>query len=273
MTETTVQIKRYGHVLETTLARGNINVKDMETSRLTGDVFNDFGDDPGLRVALTTGAGEDYFCSGWDLKAAAGGDAIDSICCGDALEMALSAAIILAADHATFELAEIRSGTVADAASIKFPKRIPYHITVEMLFTARWHDAEEAARWGLINRIVSAADLMTRAQDDRPSGLRPAARLRRNQDNGTRGRKRDIPRRAEQDNQKTIQDRLTAFSRGRSAGLRMRLWRKTRSNLDRQLTTRTPREGGWGGVCGSCLAKIQGQRHSPPQKEKSCRLT
>ena len=62
--------------------------------------------------------------------------------------LALSADIILAAEHATFALPEIRSGTVADAASIKLPKRIPYHIAMEMLLTGRWFDAEEAARWG-----------------------------------------------------------------------------------------------------------------------------
>lgn len=273
MTKTPVRIKRYGHVLETTLARSNTNAIDMQPSRLMGDVLNDFGHDPAHRLALTTGAGEDHFCAGWDLKAAAGGDTIDSIRNSGGLEKAPSAGIILAADRATFELPETCSGIVADAASIKPLKHIPHHNKVEMLFTARWHDAEDATRWGLITRIVSAADQMTRAQDDRPSGLRPAARLRRNQEDGARGRRRDIPRRAEQDNQKTIKDRLTALSRGRSVGLPMRLCRKTRSNLVRQLTTRTPREGGWGEVCGFCLAKNEGQRHSPPQKEKSCRLT
>uniref|UniRef100_UPI003EB9CC83 enoyl-CoA hydratase-related protein n=1 Tax=Primorskyibacter sedentarius TaxID=745311 RepID=UPI003EB9CC83 len=69
-----------------------------------------------------------------------------------------------AADHASFALPEIRSGTVADAASIKLPKRIPYHIAMEMLFTGRWLDAEEAAGWGMINHIYPAADLMAEAR-------------------------------------------------------------------------------------------------------------
>jgi crotonobetainyl-CoA hydratase len=156
-----------------------------------GDIFTDFRDDPDLRVAIITGAGEKFFCPGWDLKAAAEGDAVDGdygvggfgglqelrdlnkpviaaingICCGGGLELALSADIILAADHATFALPEIRSGTVADAASIKLPKRIPYHIAMEMLFTGRWLDAEEAARWGLINHIHPAAELMDKARE------------------------------------------------------------------------------------------------------------
>lgn len=78
--------------------------------------------------------------------------------------MALSCDIILAAEHATFALPEIRSGTVADAASIKLPKRIPYHIAMEMLLTGRWVDAEEAARWGFVNQIHTADTLLSEAR-------------------------------------------------------------------------------------------------------------
>ena len=177
------------HTLEVKLDRPKANAIDLETSRILGEIFTNFRDDPNLRVAIITGAGEKFFCPGWDLKAAADGDAVDGdygvggfgglqelrglnkpviaavngICCGGGLEWALSADLILAADHATFALPEIRSGTVADAASIKLPKRIPYHIAMDMLFTGRWLNAEEAARWGLINHIYPAQDLMTEA--------------------------------------------------------------------------------------------------------------
>ena len=177
------------YTLEVKLDRPKANAIDLETSRILGGIFTNFRDDPNLRVAIITGAGEKFFCPGWDLKAAADGDAVDGdygvggfgglqelrglnkpviaavngICCGGGLEWALSADLILAADHATFALPEIRSGTVADAASIKLPKRIPYHIAMDMLFTGRWLNAEEAARWGLINHIYPAQDLMTEA--------------------------------------------------------------------------------------------------------------
>ncbi|RYG91251.1 crotonobetainyl-CoA hydratase [Loktanella sp. IMCC34160] len=186
-----IKTRRDGAILEVTLDRPKANAIDLKTSRIMGEVFRDFRDDPDLRVAILTGGGEKFFCPGWDLKAAADGDAVDGdygvggfgglqelrdmnkpviaavngICCGGGLELALSADIILAADHASFALPEIRSGTVADAASVKLPKRIPYHIAMELLLTGRWFDAEEAHRRGIVNRIVPAADLMEQAWD------------------------------------------------------------------------------------------------------------
>jgi crotonobetainyl-CoA hydratase len=185
-----IRTERRGHVLEVTLDRPKANAIDLATSRLMGEVFKGFRDDPELRVALLTAAGPKFFCPGWDLKAAAEGDAVDGdygvggfgglqelpglnkpvicaingICCGGGLELALSCDIILAADHASFALPEIRSGTVADAASIKLPKRIPYHIAMEMLLTGRWLDAAEAHRWGFVNRVVPADQLQAEAR-------------------------------------------------------------------------------------------------------------
>jgi len=186
-----IKTRREGAILEVTLDRPKANAIDLKTSRLMGEVFRDFRDDESLRVAIITAAGEKFFCPGWDLKAAADGDAVDGdygvggfgglqelrglnkpviaavngICCGGGLELALSADMILAAEHATFALPEIRSGTVADAASIKLPKRIPYHVAMDLLLTGRWFDAEEAHRWGIVNRVVPAGDLMAQAWD------------------------------------------------------------------------------------------------------------
>ena len=75
--------------------------------------------------------------------------AVNGIGCGGGLEIALSCDIIIAAEHATFALPEIRSGTVADAASIKLPHRIPYHIAMEMLLTGRRLDVARGESLGL----------------------------------------------------------------------------------------------------------------------------
>ncbi|MBR9851827.1 MAG: crotonobetainyl-CoA hydratase, partial [Rhodobacteraceae bacterium] len=183
-----LKTERDGGVLLVTLDRPKANAIDLKTSVEMGEVFRDFRDDPDMRVAIITGGGEKFFCPGWDLKAAADGDAVDGnygvggfgglqemrdmnkpviaavngIAFGGGLELALSADIIIAAEHATFALPEIRSGTVADAASIKLPKRIPYHIAMELLLTGRWFDVHEAHRWGLVNEVVPSDKLMDR---------------------------------------------------------------------------------------------------------------
>ncbi len=181
-----IETKTEGGILEVTLNRPKANAIDGATSREMGKVFEQFRDDPKMRVAIITGGGEKFFCAGWDLKSAAAGEsvltdygvggfgglqelpnmnkpviaAVNGICCGGGFELAISADIIVASDQASFALPEINSGTVADAASIKLPKRIPYHIAMEMLLTGRWLDAEEGQRWGFVNHIVSADNLL-----------------------------------------------------------------------------------------------------------------
>ena len=179
-----------GSILEVIIDRPKANAVDLKTSRMMGEVFRDFRDNPDLRVAILSASGEKFFCPGWDLKAANDGDAVDGdfgvggfgwlqelphmnkpviaavngICCGGGLEIALSCDIILAAEHASFALPEIKSGTVADAGSIKLPKRIPYHVAMEMLLTGRWLEAVEAHRWGFVNHIHPSEHLMAEAR-------------------------------------------------------------------------------------------------------------
>lgn len=180
-----------GAVLEVILDRPKANAIDAATSQEMGRVFAAFRDDPALRVAIITGGGERFFCAGWDLKAAAGGESVESdygvggfggiqelpdlnkpiiaavngIACGGGFELAISADMIIASEGASFALPEIRAGTLADAATIKLPKRIPYHIAMDLLLTGRWMDAAEAHRWGLVNEVVSADRLMERARE------------------------------------------------------------------------------------------------------------
>lgn len=186
MTETPVKTRREGHILEVTLDRPKANAIDLATSRIMGETFMSFRDDPELRIAILRAEGDKFFCPGWDLKAAADGDAVDGdygiggfgglqelgnlnkpvicavngICCGGGLEVALSCDLIMASNTASFALPEIRSGTVADAASVKLPKRIPYHVAMDLLLTGRWFDAQEALRWGLVKEICEPDELL-----------------------------------------------------------------------------------------------------------------
>ncbi len=191
LTKGPIRTRRIGAVLEVTLDRPKANAIDLVTSRIMGLTFRDFRDDDSLRVCILRAEGEKFFCPGWDLKAAADGDAVDGdygvggfgglqelpnlnkpviaavngICCGGGLELALSCDLILCSETATFALPEIRSGTVADAASIKLPKRIPYHVAMDLLLTGRWFDAPEAHRWGIVKEICSPDTLLAKAWD------------------------------------------------------------------------------------------------------------
>ncbi len=183
-----ISTRREGGILEVTLDRPKANAIDLVTSRLMGETFAQFRDDPDLRVAIIRTAGDKFFSAGWDLKAAADGDAVDGdygvggfaglqelrdlnkpviaaingMAVGGGFELALACDLIFAADHATFALPEIRAGTLADAATLKLPRRIPYHVAMDLLLTGRWMDVEEAHKWGLVNEVLSKETLMER---------------------------------------------------------------------------------------------------------------
>ena len=191
MSDEVIRVARNGGILEVTLDRPKANAIDAATSRIMGGVFEDFRDDPDLRVAIVTGGGEKFFSAGWDLKAAAEGEspeidygpggfgglqelpnlnkpviaAVNGMALGGGFELALSADLIIAAEHASFALPEIKAGTLADAATIKLPRRIPHHVAMDLLLTGRWMDAEEAQRWGLVKEIVPATHLMSKARE------------------------------------------------------------------------------------------------------------
>jgi crotonobetainyl-CoA hydratase len=185
-----IRLDRNGALLELVLDRPPANAIDAATSQAMGTCFAGFRDDPELRVAIVTGAGEKFFSAGWDLREAAEGArpdsdygvggfgglqqlpnlnkpviaAVNGIAVGGGFELALSADLIIAAEEARFALPEIRAGTLADAATVKLPRRIPHHVAMDMLLTGRWMDAQEALRWGLLKEIVPRVELISRAR-------------------------------------------------------------------------------------------------------------
>ncbi len=189
MTADPLILTRRGAVLEVRLDRPKANAIDAATSRRMGEAFAAFRDDPELRVAILTGTGR-FFSAGWDLKAAAAGErpdsdygvggfgglqalpgldkpviaAVNGMAVGGGFELALSCDLILAATGARFALPEIRAGTLADAATIRLPRRIPYHIAMDLLFTGRFMEAEEAHRWGLVSELLAPDELLDRAR-------------------------------------------------------------------------------------------------------------
>lgn len=178
-------------ILEIIINRPKANAIDAATSRAMGEVFKDFRDDPSLKVAIISAAGEKFFCPGWDLKAAAEGEAADSdygvggwggfielpalnkpvicavngICFGGGLEVMIGADIVIAADHATFALPEINIGIVANIAAVSIFRRIPQQVAREFMLTGRHMSAGEAKHWGMISEVLPLDALMPRARE------------------------------------------------------------------------------------------------------------
>ena len=187
-----LHIKRNGYILEITLDRPKANAIDAKTSFAMGEAFIAFRDDPELRVAITTGAGERFFSAGWDLKAAAEGEAPDAdfgpggfagltelfnldkpviaavngYAFGGGFELALAADMIVCAQHASFSVPEAKLGIVPDSGGmLRLPKLLPPAIAMEMMMTGRSMDADEALRWGVVNAVVESEQLMEKARE------------------------------------------------------------------------------------------------------------
>ena len=182
-------VDRHSSVATVTIDRPKANALDAATSRLLGEAFIELDADPQVRVIIITGAGDRFFSAGWDLGAAGDGEAFDGdygaggfggfpdlahrstpviaavngMAVGGGFEIAMAADLIVAADHALFFLPEGGLGLLPDAGSVRLPALLPPHIAREMLLTGRRMDAHEAARWGLINAVVPAAELVASA--------------------------------------------------------------------------------------------------------------
>jgi crotonobetainyl-CoA hydratase len=177
-------------VLVVTLDRPKANAVDVATSQALYAAFDRLRRDDDLRVAVLTGAGERFFCAGWDLAAAAAGEAIDAdhgpggfggltelfdlgkpviaavngLALGGGFELVLAADLVVAADHAEMGLPEATLGMVPDSGGVlRLPKRIPRALAMELLLTGRRMTAAEAARWGLVNAVVPAGRLLDEA--------------------------------------------------------------------------------------------------------------
>lgn len=193
-----VTITREGQVLEIMLDRPKVNAIDIPTSQALAAAFKEFHDDKDLRVAILTGGGEKIFSAGWDLKALNAGEmqldnwwetddygeggftgltenwflnkpviaAINGHAIGGGFEMAMGCDLLIAADHVEFGLPEMPLGIVPDAGALqRLPRRIPHNIAMEMFLLGRRMKAEEAAHYGLVNKVVPKEQLMDAARE------------------------------------------------------------------------------------------------------------
>ena len=166
-----------GGIWTVTLDRPKANAIALTTSQVMGRHFQAFRDDPGsaFRIVKNTGKNSSLLVG---LKAAAGSDSVtgdygvggftslqelrdmnkpiiarvEGMAVGSGFELMLSCDLIYCTQASTLLLKSMQ--VLADTASIKLPKRIPYHVAMDMLLTGRWMDSAEAARWGLVNEVL-----------------------------------------------------------------------------------------------------------------------
>ncbi|HKP25934.1 MAG TPA: enoyl-CoA hydratase-related protein [Dongiaceae bacterium] len=180
-----------GRVMILTMDRPKANAIDSGLSKALGEAFIRYRDDPSLRCAIVTAAGEKFFSAGWDLKAAAenkeeaedygpGGfagitelfdldkpviAAVNGMAVGGGFEIALCCDIIVADEHAQFFLPEVKVGVVPDGGGMfRLPRRVPESLALEMLMTGRRLSTDEALRLGLISHVTPKGGALAKAK-------------------------------------------------------------------------------------------------------------
>lgn len=170
-----------------------LNALDTEHYAALSRAWCRVRDDPDVRVAIVTGAGEKSFTTGADIKSFLTGPpgfdemwltqrdqllnrglevwkpviaAINGYCLGGGMTLMLATDLRVAAEHATFGFAEVKRGVIpGNGGTQRVLRQLPHAIGMEMLLTGDSVDAATAARWGLVNQVVPRARLMATAMD------------------------------------------------------------------------------------------------------------
>jgi E-phenylitaconyl-CoA hydratase len=168
-----------------------LNALDAEAYRQLSDAWTRVRDDRDVRVAVITGAGERSFSTGADIKSFLGNPdqlsefwltqqgqllnrglevwkpviaAVNGYCIGGGLTLMLATDIRIAAEHASFGVAEVKRGVLAgNGGTQRIAKQLPHAIAMELLLVGDRIDARTAERWGLVNRVVPLDRLLDTA--------------------------------------------------------------------------------------------------------------
>jgi len=175
-----------------------LNAIDPETHTALVAAWERVRGEEGIRVAVLTGTGTKAFCAGVDLKRMGefyqnapvgqrveawnrapgiGGitrnldvgkpiiAAVNGLCLGGGLEMALACDLRLASENATFGLPEVRWAIIpGQGGTQRLPRTVPPAIALEMILTAQPIDATRAAAIGLVNHVYPLPRLRDEAQ-------------------------------------------------------------------------------------------------------------
>ena len=164
------------------------NAVDGEVARGIAAAVDEFDDAGDVRVIILTGAGG-TFSAGMDLKGFLSGDnptaggrgfggitqrppakpmiaAVEGYALAGGFELALSCDLIVASETAKFGLPEVRRGLAAAAGGLlRLPRRLPYHLAMEIVLTGEHFPADRLHQAGLVSRLVGAGQALAGARE------------------------------------------------------------------------------------------------------------
>jgi crotonobetainyl-CoA hydratase len=177
-----VLTERRGNVLVITINRPEArNAVNGAVSIGVGDALQQAQDDAEIRAVVITGAGDQSFSAGADLKAVSRGEnlyhpdhpewgfagyvrhfidkptiaAVNGTALGGGNELALASDLVVAEQRAKFGLPEVKRGLIAGAGGVfRIIEQLPRTVGMELIFTGDPISAADAAKWGLINQVV-----------------------------------------------------------------------------------------------------------------------
>jgi enoyl-CoA hydratase len=184
-----VRVESDGDVLVITIDRPEArNAVNLTVAEGIAAALDRLDSDAELRVAILTGAGG-TFCAGMDLKAFVAGErpyvaergfagivqgpprkpiiaAVEGWALAGGFEIALACDLIVAARDARFGIPEVKRGLVAaGGAPIRLPRRIPYHVAMELALTGDPVGAERAYELGIASRLTEPGEALTAARE------------------------------------------------------------------------------------------------------------
>jgi enoyl-CoA hydratase len=164
------------------------NALNAETIAGIGSALTAAENDDDVRVVVLTGAGDQAFCAGMDLRNFAAGTAavpgpsgpglevfttrcfpkpviaaVNGAAVGGGFELVLASDLAVAAEHATFGVPEVKRGLVGAGCSTRLASRVPPAVALEMGLTGDPITASRAQALGLVNEVVPAGQALARA--------------------------------------------------------------------------------------------------------------
>ncbi len=192
-----VRVHSNDQVLEITIDRPPANAINPGVSKAVYEALSQLQEDASLQVGIITGGGERFFSAGWDLKEIAAFDdqqaavasafegpggfggicefwdlkkpviaAVNGMAAGGGFEIALACDLIVATEQAEFFLPDLQRGFLPDVGAVQIlPRKLPYNLAMELLYTGRRLGAAEARHHGLVSRVCARDRLLETARE------------------------------------------------------------------------------------------------------------